>query len=464
MSHLAHHGSVGVLVVPPSDRQPARVAVHSYRVSARSFARTPAGLPVLITGPPHAGKAGPEVIIRVCADRPCDLRFEWSDRADFGSLLGSTDHGLASQPPWSASHTIGVNDQQPVYWRAVARRGEVETTSPGQMVILPRPDEPLVLAAASCAQLWQAAPYYGLSRLEDAAAPRRVAMLAYEGDVGYPGNIRDSCYLSAADTFADRFKRTLADPHFRARRATTPTVFIMDDHDYGPPNNADRTNAAPWAAPLWNHFHAEPSTVGYMDGRFGDTHWLTLDGRRYCDPVTDPNTPAKTKLGREQRAWLEQTLAGSDARLFVIFSADIFASRDAIDCWPQGWPDECASLMSLFFDHQLGGRRVVILSGDAHGMRVHHHPDPKQRPGTAAMPVVEFVCSGLRARAWSMNLPGDPTVDHLRRVEGKSGLGMISIDPSSVSKRQITLRAIAGDPGPLDLFPPLTLPFGPHQA
>jgi phosphodiesterase/alkaline phosphatase D-like protein len=461
MRHRAGHGSVGVIAVAPANRQPARLAVARYQVSSRAFAATPARLPVLITGPPQQHAAGSEVIIRACADRPCSLRFEWSHRADLAELLGSTEDRPASEPPWSASHTIAVSDQRPVYWRAVARRQGTSTTSPAQMVILPSATRPLVLAAASCAQLWQAAPYLGLSRLEQAASPARVAMLAYEGDIGYPGTTHASCYLSAADTFADRFKRMLADPHFQALRTTVPTAFILDDHDYGPPNNADRTTLMPWAAPLWDHFHAEPTGRGYLDGRFGDTHWITLDGRRYCDPITDPDTAAKTKLGREQRGWLERTLAASDAALFVIFSADIFASRTVPDCWPQGWPNEYSDLMTLFMDYQLAGRRVVILSGDAHGMRVHYHRDPRGRPQASSRPVVEFVCSGLRARTWSMNLPNDRSVDPARRVEGKSGLGMISIDPPSAPTRAITLRAIAGDAGQIDLFPPLTVPFAP---
>ncbi len=115
--------------------------------------------------------------------------------------------------------------------------------------------------------------------------------------------------------------------------------------------------------------------------------------------------------------------------------------------------------MMLFHDVQLEGRRVVILSGDAHGQRIHHHPDPARRERAGS--VVEFICAGLRARSWSMEHQPDPTIDPNRRVEGKSGLGMITIDPPQSPRRTITLRSINGDDGPLDLFPPLRLSFTP---
>ena len=189
----------------------------------------------------------------------------------------------------------------------------------------------------------------------------------------------------------------------------------MDDHDYGPQNNADRTTVEPWTWQLWNRIHADPAPLGYFDFRMGDAHCLTLDGRRYADPVTSPNTPSKTKLGVRQLAWMQQILETSDAALFVVFSADIFASRynprdhmPSNDCFVTGWPDEYRRLMTLFMDVQLDGRRVVVLSGDAHGLRIHYHPDPRARPHARSLSIVEFICSGLRPGLWTASEPGRP--------------------------------------------------------
>ena len=156
-------------------------------------------------------------------------------------------------------------------------------------------------------------------------------------------------------------------PEFARFRRGVPVGFTMDDHDYGPVNNADRTTVEPWTWALWNRIHADPAPRGYFDFRVGDVHCLTLDGRRYCDPVTTPNCPAKTKLGREPVRLDGRILRSSDAAMFVVFSADIFATRSdprthqrVDDCFIFGWPDEYRRAMALFMDVQLGGRRVLV--------------------------------------------------------------------------------------------------------
>src|SRR5438876_7879137 len=118
--------------------------------------------------------------------------------------------------------------------------------------------------------------------------------------------------------------------------------------------------------------------------------------------------------------------------------------------------------MTDFMDVQLRGVRVVILSGDAHGFRIHHHPDPAQRTAAAGRSIVEFICSGLAPRSWSGPVPDDPTLDQSRFVLLHRGLGMIDIDARGTTDRRIRLRAISGEAtGPVDLFPPLNLPFQP---
>ena len=196
-----------------------------------------------------------------------------------------------------------------------------------------------------------------------------------------PETGRVSCYLEARDFYAERFTRTLADPFFERLRRRIPVGFTIDDHDYGQQNNASPAQIPNWAVPLWNQFHADPSDLGYNEFRFGDVQCVTLDGRRYADPVTDPDTPQKTKLGQVQRAWLESLLSNTNAGLVVVYSADAFASRRNLDCFVFGWPDEYRRLMTAFMGLQLRGTRVVILSGDAHGLRIHRHPDPADRPG-----------------------------------------------------------------------------------
>ena len=204
-----------------------------------------------------------------------------------------------------------------------------------------------------------------------------------------------------------------------------------------PQNNADRTTLHPGRSSLWNALHADPSATGYIDWRFGDVHCLTLDGRRYCDPVAHPSRRRRPSSAPPRNGGCAESCRRSDARAVRdLLGRHLRVARATdspqADCWWYGWKPEYAELMTLFHDVQLEGKRVVILSGDAHGQRIHHHPDPaRARP--APRSVVEFICAGLRARTWSMEHQPDPTIDPIRRVEGKSGLGMITIDPPAVT-------------------------------
>ncbi len=302
----------------------------------------------------------------------------------------------------------------------------------------------LVMAAASCAHLWNEPAYEGLHRLLDAAS-QPPAILIYQGDLGYAGNRRFSCYRESPDFYAERFARTLADPHFSALRRTVPVGFTLDDHDYSQINNAPPSEIPSWTTPLWNDIHADPSGVGYFEFRLGDVHCMTLDGRRYADPA-----PIRTRRRRPSSATCSEI--GSRGCLLARMRRFLF-----------GWPDEYRRLMTDFMDLQLRGVRVVILSGDAHGFRIHHHPDPAGRHAADGLSVVEFICSGLAPRSWSGPMAGDPTLDTARFVLGHKGLGMITVEPPAASNRAVRLRAISGQPtGPIDLFPPLRLAFAPE--
>ena len=456
-------GMPGVLVVaePPMGR--SALAVSRYELAGRTGVATPIRPTYLLTGTPMVSKSGITVQVRVGAERACQVVIQHASDPGFGSSLGETAPVTVTAPSYTTKTSIPVGAS--VWWRAVLTdpRSGAHRTTRAQHVMPPDPGEPLVMGAASCAQLWNAKGYHGLTRFVNEAAPVRAAMLVYQGDFGYPSNSVNSCLRAEPDFYVDRITRFLRSPDFINLRAAMPVGFTMDDHEYGPQNNSDRTTLYPWTVDLWNS-HARRSVrpwllrLAFRRRALPDTRW---------PPLLRSGQPAGVAVQDQARRHAEAVAAPDprdhDAQLVVIFSADIFATRGKyvpqIDCWWYGWTTEYAELMTLFHDTQRAGKRVVILSGDAHGQRIHRHPDPARRTGTAT--VVEFICSGLRARTWSMEHRRDPTIDPARRVAGASGLGMIIIDPAGAPARSITLRSINGDDGSLDLFPPLTIPFSP---
>ena len=424
-----------------------------YRLEASSgFGHTTPTVAMTLEGPPSSGTFA----VRAMSSIPAEFRFE-SD--------GTAGEWITAQtPPYSARAELPAGSA--TTWRVRVRSlsSSAEVVSDEHTYQPPDLARPLVMGAVSCGKLWDERAYIGLERFQKTAA-EPPAVTVYQGDNGYPNNRTDSCYLSAPDFFAERFTRFLQDPHFTTLRRQMPVSFTLDDHDYGPQNNAYKATIAPWAVPLWSHFHADRDDLGYSDWRYGDVHCLTLDGRRYANPIWRPERDGRSKLGAVQKAWLERTLQTSDAALFVIFSADTFATRNVRDTWVRGWPTEYLELMRLFTKIQRGGRRVIILSGDAHSFRVHYHPYPTAQRDPAGPAVIEMICSGLRSKGLATALPGDPTLDPARNVQARSGMGSIEIDPPGTPDRQIRLRVISGDEhGTGDLFPPLVVPFLPGSG
>ncbi len=269
---------------------------------------------------------------------PALAAIEWSEEPGFASPHVRARRRTSLEPPYTHAETLRLAPGRPLYWRAALRSrtsGAVTHTQPHR-VEAHAGDRPLVLLAASCAQFTGAPENAGYDRLLE-AAPAAPAALVYQGDIGYPNNARDACYAAAPDYFADRFGRLLHQPEFARFRRSVPVGFTMDDHDYGPENNADRTTVEPWTWALWNRIHADPAPLGYFDFRIGDVHCLTLDGRRYADPVTAPNT-ARQDEARPRAVRLDagRSCASSDAAMFVVLSADIFATRSDLRTAPAG--------------------------------------------------------------------------------------------------------------------------------
>ena len=467
-------GTPGILLVHPESRRSCDALVMSYALgSGRPFGPTPPALVATISGIPCGPPGRTRSIARVWSAYPAHVSFEWSYEDPPGSPVRTPETAVL-EPPYTSSVNLPAG-ARPVRWQARLRSASsgAEIVSQPHEIAPHDSAQPLVMLAASCVQLTGVPANEGFGRLM-AAAPRAPAALVFQGDAGYANNEHDASYAQAQDYFADRFGRFMSDAAFAKLRRTVPVGFTVDDHDYGPENNADKTTVEPWAIELWNRIHADPTTLDYFDFRFGDVHALTLDGRRYADPVTEPNTPHKTKLGFQQLDWMRSTMRSSDARLFVVFSGDSFAEREnprhpqlegaRLDCFITGWPDDYRRIVGFFTDLQLRGKRVVILSGDAHGLRVHYHPDPAGRHAANGLSVVEMICSGLRPRLWSGPVPTDPSLDPKRNVTGVPGGGMIAIDPPGTLERSLVLRAISARASdPPDAFPPLRLPFAPSR-
>ncbi len=168
-----------------------------------------------------------------------------------------------------------------------------------------------------------------------------------------------------------------ADPHFRALGSTTPVYAVWDDHDYGK-NNSDRTQKGKehslrtffeiWPNPssqskdnsgIWTRF-----TVGQCE------FWL-LDVRYHRSPNDDPDGPAKTMLGVEQREWLLRTLDESTATFKFLVSGSSWHCG-GVEAWNHQFLHEYDSILSHIRTKKITG--IILLGGDQHACKVSVRP------------------------------------------------------------------------------------------
>jgi len=142
--------------------------------------------------------------------------------------------------------------------------------------------------------------------------------------------------------------------------------------------------------------------------------------------------PAKTMLGEEQWAWLEQKLSEpADIRL-IVSSVQVIAQGHGYERWGN-LPRERNRLFDLISRTDASG--VILLSGDRHLGALY-----KLEVG-GAFPLYEVTSSSLNQSSW---LRSEAGVYRLGEIYGRENFGMVVIDwvTESVS---LELRDIEGE-------------------
>jgi len=201
--------------------------------------------------------------------------------------------------------------------------------------------------------------------------------------------------------FLDRYEMSLRATTQNAAFLRRPTVFMWDDHDYGP-NDSHRLSPTRKASRLayqivHPHFPLVESTgsstpediPNYTAFSVGRVRFLLTDLRSLRDPTpepydpvkqpwgfkpgdeNDPANPNKTMMGVRQKLWFKNELAtaGSDHQLIVWVSAmpwlgDLVEPGKLGDGW---WSYTAERRELSDYIQSLGlTNKVVMLNGDAH--------------------------------------------------------------------------------------------------
>ncbi len=261
-------------------------------------------------------------------------------------------------------------------------------------------DDPSVfrLAFGGCAGYTPAAEKIWLKILEE--DPDALFLL---GDNVYvdlpemPGPFHDYTYYR-------RYSR----PEYRELISRVPVYAIWDDHDaaiddiwMGPYRDKPL-----WKQPMLGHFIQNWVNPSYGTGDWpgcwfsfvqSDIEFFMLDGRTYR---TCPFGPEPTMLGPEQKSWLLEGLATSEATFKVLVSPVAWADKakpGSHDTWA-GFQDERDEILDLVVRENIRG--LLLMSADRHRSEVW------EVEWDGPYPLYEFLSSRLTNMHFHDIVPG----------------------------------------------------------
>lgn len=425
---LTARGAFGMYFAHAADRRSCSFRVVDF--VARSAERprtTPPSLAYSLTGPPRGSNV--KVVAKTAV--PATVAFETSHDPTFREIVHALGPKRTNRAQ-SAKASIDISSFAPsslVYWRPVAQRGTQRVVGATHSFRTPPPRGlPVRFAFGSCTK-WQIVPRHSFNH----ARLKLPDLYLHQGDFGYAAS---KVAAHGPDTYQDHWVRMLMDPNVAAMTREIPFVWMRDDADYGT-NNADRHSLRRFTIAAHDQLNANPGA--YFQTRYGDVAIFSIDCRRYSTGKEVPRD-RRSKLGAEQKRWLKEAMTaavGDDVALLVLSSPQAFGSDVNAEAWRNGYRQEWAELIDFF---QALRTPVLIVSGDAHGHRLHEYPQKGLQ--TDVPRIVEIVSSGTEQSKFFDDI--DPQF-LLKRAKG-SGFGLVELGPEETvagqQTRRLTLTAI----------------------
>lgn len=281
------------------------------------------------------------------------------------------------------------------YHFAIEDTGVLDSTFRGQFLTHPPVGQPasFTVGMASCAGHSSAFPGVGNVLVSDKLSNHPVfddirskalaedwLLFIHGGDMNYY-DIGSGVHVPNHDlaTFRRAYDDVLRQPRQHQMYRNLATVYMYDDHDYGP-NDSDRT--APGRGnsiqvyrervPHYPRGTSDPNRPNHQSFQIGRVLFVIWDVRADRDPQTDPQSSTKTMLGTTQKAWFKSLLETSTARYLVVVNTSQWENTTYIGGW-SGYTHERNEIVSMLAAP--GGDpakswlpRMCILQGDQHAI------------------------------------------------------------------------------------------------
>ncbi|UCD34718.1 MAG: alkaline phosphatase family protein [Nitrospiraceae bacterium] len=322
----------------------------------------------------------------------------------------------------------------------------------------PLPDgEVTRIAFGSCAKQWQHQTIW------NAVLATKPDLWLFLGDNIYGDTDGRTAWLVSKEQITGEWNRLADKPEFQKARETIPMMATWDNHDYGSHAGGaefpvkERTKEAfltfwgePKDSPRWQRSGIYDAKIFGPPGR--QVKVILLDTKYNRSPFKpDPtpkeerskaskvggyipdNDPAKTHLGAEQWAWLEQELKKPAEVRLIASSTQVIPNQKGMDEWGN-FPLERQRLFDLIKKTKANG--VILLSGNVHFAELSQNSE-------AAYPLYELTSSGMThvnefyGKATNSFRIAGPFIEH--------NFGLVDIDWNAQPSPTITLSAVGED-------------------
>ncbi|HVF53829.1 MAG TPA: alkaline phosphatase D family protein [Actinomycetota bacterium] len=428
-------GAFGIFTQHATDGRGSVARVHDFVArSAETPSTTAPTIAYALTGPPT--ERGIRAIAKAVV--PAFIGFEYGPEPTLTQNVLKVKGGRASERAQTAKADLSLDlfgPARPVYWRAFAERRGYRVYGPtSSFRTAPAAGETIRFAFGSCTK-WAVHPKNSFEH----ARLKQVDFFLHQGDFGY---VPHRVIAHAPDTYQDHWTRMLLDPKLSALTREMPFGFYRDDAEYGL-DDANRYTFRKFVASAHDELNANPRGP-YFQFRYGDAAFFVIDCRRFSSGRGLPQNE-RYKLGAVQKRWLfaaMEAAVADDAGVLIVASPQAFGSDASPASWKNNYPAEWDELMEFFIGL---GRPVLIISGDAHGHRLHEYPQRSSDPSVPRL--VEFVSAGTEQTRFSDEI--DPRIA-VKFAKG-SGFGVVEIGPEQTigdqRARTLSLSAFRSDDG-----------------
>lgn len=325
--------------------------------TAEDVATTTPSVVAAVTGPP----AGSGARVSVVSDVPARVDLEVATRPDFGDAT-VVPRGDTNRFRTLLDTVAAAGDGRETFWRPVLRRGDRTATGPTRRFnALPAVGDggEITLAIGGCGTEFKG--FEG--SVFDLLADLDPDVFAWIGDLNYPDS--HGSLSQTMSGYEGIWHQFLAAPPLTPVFERAAFVPQRDDHDYGR-NDLTADTIPDHGAHPWEGIMAPRPFYSFAGGL--GAAWV-VDTRRFKDPADLPDTPEKSLLGHEQRRWLLDGLAASQASFNLVLSPNpVWLPTNNETCWGRGYTAE----RELLLDHVAADvdGTVLFVTADSHAAAV----------------------------------------------------------------------------------------------